>query len=105
MSRSICITVKFNNGRTRKYGVYNPTNAEYEKSRLPYEGMIACLEKAKKACKGMKLKNISVTNQISTGSSKEHWETLVSSYPTLAAINPCKLVDLNDVLYKGALKL
>lgn len=105
MSRSICITVKFHNGRARNYGIYNPLNAEYEESRLSYSEMIYCLETAKKACKGMRLKNVIVTNQISTGDSKDRWETGLTFYPDLDEINPCKLVDANDNLYVWSIRL
>ena len=64
MSRLISITVKFNNNKSKTFGIYNPINAEYKESMLSYEDMIASLEQAKVYCKDKVVKKIIVTNQI-----------------------------------------
>lgn len=104
MSRVISITVKFNNNKSKTFGIYNPINAEYEKSLLSYGGMIERLEQAKAYCKDKGVKRVIVTNQISTGYSSETWEKATLEYKNLEQINPCKLIDINNILYRGFIK-
>lgn len=104
MSRVISITVKFNNNKSKTFGIYNPINAEYEKSLLSYGDMIESLEQAKVYCKAKVVKRVIVTNQISTGNSSETWEKATLEYKNLEQINPCKLIDINNILYRGVYK-
>ena len=104
MSRVISITVKFNNNKSKTFGIYNPINAEYKESMLSYEDMIASLEQAKVYCKAKVVKRVIVTNQISTGDSSETWEKATLEYINLEQINPCKLIDINNILYRGFIK-
>ena len=103
MSRSILIKVVFNNGKSRQRGIYNPTNAEYIKSKLSYTDMLICLDKIQTETSKFKIKKVEVSHNISTGNSRECWEKCTQHYNDPYEIEACKLVDVNNALYKSHL--
>ena len=104
MSRSILIKATFNNGKSRRRGVYNPTNAEYISSTILYTDMFEHLSIFQAELVGFNIKKIEVIHNISTGNSRDTWERCTQHYSDIYQIEACKLVDVNNALYKAHLK-